>query len=101
MDALTEHAGGSAPGARRRYPDSDWNGIFYFQVFERVAIGDSGETRYKVHTRALVDLLRDDDWANEGSAMPCKIFKDGPSLIEAVADGEESLPRENECAKDT
>ncbi|APE44607.1 hypothetical protein BOO69_15190 [Sulfitobacter alexandrii] len=87
--------------AKRRYPDSDWNGIYYLQVFERVSVGEQGETRYKVHTRALVDLLRDRDWANEGSAMPCRIFKDGPSLIEAVVDGEEVLPRENECARDT
>lgn len=88
-------------GATRRYPDSNWDGTYYFQVFERVAGGPDGAPQYHVHTRALIDLLRDPEAANEGSAMPCKIFKDGPSLIEAVADGEEDLPRETECTKES
>lgn len=87
-------------GAQRRYPGSDWDGMYYFQVFELVPGSAEGEGMYQIHTRALIDLLRDPAAANEGSAMPCKIFKDGPSLTEAVADGEEELPRENECSRD-
>ncbi len=87
-------------GAQRRYPGSEWDGMYYFQVFELVPGSGEGEAMYKIHTRALIDLLRDAESANEGSAMPCKIFKDGPSLTEAVADGEEELPRENECSRD-
>ena len=90
-----------ARDAKRKYPDNDWDGSVYFQVFELKESQEDGKPKYHVHTRALIDVLRDEDNENEGSAMPCKIFKDGPSLIEAVADSEEELPRENECAQDT
>lgn len=86
--------------AQRRYPGSDWDGLYYFQVFELVPGSAEGAARYKIHTRALIDLLRDAESANEGSAMPCKIFKDGPSLTQAVADGVENLPKETECSND-
>ena len=90
-----------ARDAKRKYPNNDWDGSLYFQVFELKNSQEDGTIKYHVHTRALIDVLRDPDNANEGSAMPCKIFKDGPSLIEAVADSEEELPRENVCAQDT
>ena len=75
--------------------------MYYFQIFEIKKDPDDGAPKYQVHTRALIDLLRDTDDPNEGSAMPCKLFKDGPSLIEAVADAQEDLPRKTECTQDT
>ena len=87
--------------AKRKYPNADWDGMYYFQIFEIKKDPDDGAPKYQVHTRALIDLLRDTDDPNEGSAMPCKLFKDGPSLIEAVADAQEDLPRKTECTQDT
>ena len=92
----------------QQYPGRSWSGMYYLQIFEPVmadgetiAVTTDDVAGYRLHTRAFVDLIRDDVETQEASALPCKIYVDVRSLIEAVADGEENLPEENECTKNT
>lgn len=89
--------GGLLRNVKRQFPGSNWDGTYYLQIFEPLPESDGGPMSYRLHTRAFVDVIREAGNSNEGSALPCKIFKDFRDLTYAVADSAEELPEENEC----
>lgn len=85
------------------YPQKEWTGVYYLQVFEPMDTPDSDKGLYRLHAKAIIDVLRDEGEATAGSALPCRVFEASPAKsgdLGPLASGEQKLEEDEVCAQD-
>ena len=85
------------------YPGVPWTGMYYLQIFEPVENPDGDKTLYRLHARAIIDVLKDGEQTASASALPCQFFEASPAKsgdLAKMATGEQRLEEDEICAQD-
>lgn len=88
----------------REYPDRSWDGYYYLQVFAPIENPNGNDNLYRLHTRAIIDVVRDADEVSAASGLPCRFFEDTPAksrdLLNELSQGNKQLEKDEICAQD-
>lgn len=85
------------------YPGKPWTGVYYLQIFEPTESPDSDKVLYRLHARAIIDVLKDGEQTTAASALPCHFFDTSPAKsgdLGKLASGEQPLEEDEICAQD-